>query len=153
MKTRALQILDALHIGYDVREFEEEELTAEEAARKLQLPLEMVFKTLVLRGNTNGILLACIPGTHELSLKKIARTSGNKIVEMVRLEEVHKLTGYHRGGCSPLGARKEFPVYIDERIILLEKVCVSAGMRGMQMIVSPDDLIRAARAYTGDLTD
>lgn len=153
MKTRAMQILEERGVAHEVRAFAEEELSAEEAARKLGLPLEMVFKTLVLRGSANRVLLACVPGNRELSLRKLAKVSGDKTVEMVAVEEIHKLTGYHRGGCSPLGARKPYPVYIDEEVVLLEAVCVSAGMRGLQMILAPEDLIGAAGMVVADIAE
>ncbi len=153
MKTQAIRALEEMGITHDVRAFDEEELSAEEAARKLGLPLEMVFKTLVLRGSSGAILLACVPGTRELSLRKLARASREKTVGMVGVEEIHKLTGYHRGGCSPLGARKKYPAFIDEEVILLDAVCVSAGMRGLQMILAPEDLIRAAEMTVADIAE
>lgn len=153
MKTRAMQILDALHVHYEVREFEEEEVTAAEVAVKLDLPLDMIFKTLVVKGERSGVFLCCIPATHELSLRKAARASDDKTAVMVPHDDVFRLTGYHRGGCSPLGAKKNYPVFIAEEIILLDRVCVSAGMRGMMLLLTPDDLIRAARAAVSDLVE
>jgi Cys-tRNA(Pro)/Cys-tRNA(Cys) deacylase len=146
VKTQAMQILDNAGIAYEVREYQEEELGAEEAAVKLGLPLERVFKTLVVRGDRRGVLLACLPGTVALSLKALAKASGDKKVEMVEVDEIHRLTGYLRGGVSPLGGKKKYPLYVDEAALAQPFLSVSAGMRGMQILVKPQDLIRAAAA-------
>lgn len=146
MKTRAAQVLDRLGIPYEIREFQEEDLGADEVAEKLQIPLAQVFKTLVVRGDRTGVMLACLPGTLTLSLKALARVSGNRKVEMVEREEIHRLTGYIRGGVSPLGGKKEYPVYLDRSALDQPLVSVSAGMRGMQLFLKPGDLVRAARA-------
>jgi Cys-tRNA(Pro)/Cys-tRNA(Cys) deacylase len=151
MKTRAAQVLDRAGIAYEIREFQEEELGAEEAARKLQIPLAQVFKTLVLRGDRTGVLLACLPGTTTLSLKALARVSGNRKVEMVEKDEILRLTGYIRGGVSPLGGKKAYPVYLDETALAQPMVSVSAGMRGMQIFLKPEDLRRAASATVASL--
>ncbi len=141
-----MQILDKAGIAYEVREYQEEALGAEEAAAKLGLPLDRVFKTLVLRGDRSGVLLACLPGTATLSLKALAKASRNKKVEMVEVDEIHRLTGYLRGGVSPLGGKKKYPLYVDEAALGQPFLSVSAGMRGMQILVTPQDLIRAAAA-------
>jgi Cys-tRNA(Pro)/Cys-tRNA(Cys) deacylase len=146
MKTHAAQILERLGIPYEVREFREQELSADEAAEKLQIPLARVFKTLVVRGDRTGVILACIPGTMTLSLKTLARVSGNRKVEMVEKDEIHRLTGYLRGGVSPLGGKKNYPVYLDQSALLQPFLSVSAGMRGMQLFVNPQDLARATEA-------
>ncbi len=146
MKTRAAQILDQLKVAYEIREFQEEELGAEEVAMKLHIPLAQVFKTLVVRGDRTGVLLACLPGTMTLSLKALARESGNRKVEMVEKDEIHRLTGYIRGGVSPLGGKKEYPVFLDASALTQLVLSVSAGMRGMQLFIAPQDLVRAARA-------
>jgi Cys-tRNA(Pro)/Cys-tRNA(Cys) deacylase len=146
MKTRAMQLLDNAGVSYEVREFQEEDLSAEEAAAKLNIPLPQVFKTLVVRGEKTGVLLACLPGTTTLSLKALAKVSGNKKVEMVEKDEIHRLTGYLRGGVSPLGAKKAYPVYLDASALDQPFLSVSAGMRGLQILVAPRDLARAARA-------
>ena len=146
MKTRAAQVLDTAAISYEIREFQEEELGAEDAARKLQIPLAQVFKTLVVRGDRTGVLLACLPGTTTLSLKALARVSGNRKVEMVEKDEILRLTGYIRGGVSPLGGKKAYPVYLDETALAQPMVSVSAGMRGMQIFLKPEDLRRATGA-------
>jgi Cys-tRNA(Pro)/Cys-tRNA(Cys) deacylase len=146
MKTRAAQALDKLGIPYEIREFQEEELGADEVAEKLHIPLAQVFKTLVVRGDRTGVILACLPGTMTLSLKALARESGNRKVEMVEKDEIHRLTGYIRGGVSPLGGKKDYPVYLDEGALAQPIVSVSAGMRGMQLFIQPQDLARATRA-------
>ena len=151
MKTHAAQILDRAGIPYEIREFPEEELGAAEAAEKLHIPLGQVFKTLVVRGDRTGIILACIPGTATLSLKALAKVSGNKRVEMAGKDEVHRLTGYIRGGVSPLGGKKAFPVFLDRSALEQPMVSVSAGMRGMQLFLAPQDLVRAARATVADI--
>ena len=151
MKTRAAQILDSLGIRYEVREFQEVELTATEAAEKLDIPLARVFKTLVTRGDRTGVLLACVPATMTLNLKALAKASGNKKAEMVEKEEILRLTGYLRGGVSPLGAKKPYPVYLDQSALAQPFLSVSAGMRGMQIIIAPQDLVRAARATLAPL--
>ena len=115
------------------------------------LNIEMIFKTLVARGDKTGIVMAVIGGGDELDLKALARASGNKSVEMIALKELLPLTGYVRGGCSPLGAKKNYPVYLDARALTLEKISISAGQRGMQLILSPDDLVRAANATVAEL--
>jgi len=115
------------------------------------LNLEMIFKTLVARGDKTGIIMAVIGGGDELNLKLLAKASGNKSVEMIALKELLPLTGYVRGGCSPLGAKKNYPVYLDSRALSQEKISVSAGQRGMQLVLSPQDLVRAANATVAEL--
>jgi Cys-tRNA(Pro)/Cys-tRNA(Cys) deacylase len=146
MKTRAAQALDTLGIAYEIREFQEEDLGADEVAVKLQIPLAQVFKTLVVRGDRTGVILACVPGTMTLSLKALARVSGNRKVEMVEKDEIHRLTGYIRGGVSPLGGKRTYPVYLDRSALEQPVVSVSAGMRGMQVFLTPQDLARATQA-------
>lgn len=146
MKTHAAQILERLGIPYEIREFQEQELSADEAAERLQIPLAQVFKTLVVRGDRTGVILACIPGTMTLSLKTLARVSGNRKVEMVEKDEIHRLTGYLRGGVSPLGGKKNYPVYLDQSALEQPFLSVSAGIRGMQLFVNPQDLARATEA-------
>jgi Cys-tRNA(Pro)/Cys-tRNA(Cys) deacylase len=146
MKTRAAQVLDKLGIPYEIREFQEEELNADEVAEKLHIPLARVFKTLVVRGDRTGVILACLPGTTTLSLKGMAKESGNRRVEMVEKDEIHRLTGYLRGGVSPLGGKKSYAVYLDRSALEQPIVSVSAGMRGMLLFLKPQDLVRAAKA-------
>lgn len=153
MKTNAARILDGLHISYTISEYQvdENDLGAETVARKVGMPVEQVFKTLVARGDKTGVLMACIPGAAELDLKALAVISRNKKVEMVHLKEVQPLTGYIRGGVSPLGAKKQYPVYIDASILQWPEVAVSAGIRGKQIVLAPGDLVRAVKAQIGSL--
>ncbi|MFI5340226.1 MAG: Cys-tRNA(Pro) deacylase [Candidatus Methylomirabilales bacterium] len=146
MKTRAAQALDKLGIPYEIREFHEEELGADEVAEKLRIRLAQVFKTLVVRGDRTGVILACLPGSTTLSLKALAKESANRKVEMVEQDEIHRLTGYIRGGVSPLGGKKDYPVYLDQSALEQPIVSVSAGMRGMQLFLKPQDLARATNA-------
>src|SRR5256885_3291793 len=139
VKTNAARILDALGIRYELREYEvdEEDLSAESVARKVQLPPEQVFKTLVCRGDRSGVLFAVVPAAAELDFKVAARLSGDRSVEMVALREVQPLTGYIRGGVTVLGARKDYPAYADETIELFDAISVSAGTAGAQPVVRP----------------
>jgi Cys-tRNA(Pro)/Cys-tRNA(Cys) deacylase len=146
MKTRSAQVLDKAGIAYETREFQEIELSADEVAEKLGIPLDQVFKTLVVRGDRTGVILACLPGTMTLSLKALARASGNKQAELVETDEILRLTGYIRGGVSPLGGKKAYPVYLDGSALQQLFVSISAGMRGKQILLAPDALVRATRA-------
>lgn len=152
-KTNAARLLDESNIVYSLHAVlvDENDLSAIAMAQKLSVPPDQVFKTLVARGDKNGVLMACIPGSAELDLKKLAAISGNKNVVMVALKEVQPLTGYIRGGCSPLAAKKLYPVYIDETALLWESIFVSAGSRGAQLQLAPDDLIRACHALCADV--
>ena len=147
-KTNAARILDTLGISYELKTYEvdESDLSAVHVADSVGMPIEMVYKTLVCRGDKNGVLMAVIPGGGELDLKALAAASGNKRVEMVHLKEVFGLTGYIRGGCSPLGAKKDYPVYLDASAEQQEVIAISAGKRGEQIILKPADLITAAQA-------
>ena len=143
-KTNATRFLDSLKINYKLCEYEIEEsdLSAESVARKVNLPLEQVFKTLVARGDKTGVLMACIPGNAELDLKAMATVSGNKKVEMVHMKEIQQLTGYIRGGVSPIGTKKHYPIFLDESAMRFPSISISAGARGSQIFISPDDLIK-----------
>ena len=121
-------------------------------ARSLGVPVEEVFKTLVVRGDKTGVLEVCVPGAAELNLKELAAVSGNKHVEMVPLKEVQPLTGYIRGGCSPLAAKKAYPVLIDQSASAHERIYVSAGLRGVQIQLKPNDLLRATQGAYAPLT-
>lgn len=153
-KTNAARILDGLGIDYEVKTYEvdESDLSAVHVAQVSGLNIEMIFKTLVARGDKTGIIMAVIGGGDELDLKALAKASGNKSVEMIALKELLPLTGYMRGGCSPLGAKKNYPVYLDSRALTLEKISISAGLRGMQLVLSPHDLVKAVNATTAKLT-
>ncbi|WP_037325455.1 Cys-tRNA(Pro) deacylase [Anaerovibrio sp. RM50] len=152
-KTNAARILDNLKISYDIKTYEVDldDLSAIHVAASTGMDVKMVFKTLVCRGDKNGILMACIPGDGELDFKALAKVSGNKSVEMVALKEVLGLTGYVRGGCSPLGAKKNYPVYLDESANNFEAIAISAGIRGQQLILSPNDLVKAVDATVAKL--
>ena len=152
-KTNAARILDRLKISYEIKEYEVDldDLSAIHVAASAGMDVKMVFKTLVCRGDKNGVLMACIPGDGELDMKALAAASGNKRVEMVHLKEVLGLTGYIRGGCSPLGAKKYYPVYLNESCHDFDRIAISAGIRGQQLILSPDDLIKAVNATVAKL--
>ena len=147
-KTNAARILDRMGIGYELKEYpvDVNDLSAVNVAAKVGMPVQQVFKTLVARGDKTGVLMACIPGDGELDLKALAAASGNKKTEMVHLKEVLGLTGYIRGGCSPLGAKKEYPVYLDKSAENWEIIAISAGKRGEQIMLAPADLIQAVYA-------
>ena len=154
MKTNAARILDQLKISYELRVYEvtEDELDAVSVARKVNMPPEATFKTLVARGDKTGVILACVPGNMELDMKKFAAVTGNKKIELVAVKEIQSLTGYIRGGVSPLGSKKKYPLFLDQSALNHERISVSAGQRGMQIILSPDELQRAAQATLVDLT-
>jgi Cys-tRNA(Pro)/Cys-tRNA(Cys) deacylase len=153
MKTNAARILDSLGVKYELRDYDvdEEDLTAETVARKIGLPFEQVFKTLVCRGVPHGICFAVVPAGATLDLKSLARLSGDKSIDTVALKEVQPLTGYIRGGVTVLGAKKEYPVFVDESIELFEVVSVSSGARGTQLLLAPSDYLRAAKAKVGNI--
>lgn len=154
MKTIAARMLDQLKIDYELRAYEvnEDELDAITVARKVDMPPEATFKTLVARGDKTGVVMACVPGDAELDLKKFAAVTGNKKVELVAVKEIQGLTGYIRGGVSPLGAKKAYPLWLDETAILHDRISISAGQRGLQMILAPDDLQRATNATLADVS-
>ena len=144
VKTNAARILDAAGIHYELREYmvDEDDLSATSVAAKIDMPPEQVFKTLVARGDRTGVLIACIPANAELHLKALATASGNKKVELVPVKDVLGLTGYIRGGVSPVGTRKPYPFYLEETALLWAVISVSAGVRGCQLVLAPDDLAR-----------
>jgi Cys-tRNA(Pro)/Cys-tRNA(Cys) deacylase len=152
-KTNAVRILDSNNIQYELFEYEfnEDEIDAVSVANKINAPHEQVFKTLVATGDKTGIVVFVIPGNEELNLKKAATASGNKKIEMIKVKDLLALTGYIRGGCSPVGMTKKYPTYIEETSQLFEKIYVSSGIRGMQMLVSPADLVNITDAALSDL--
>jgi Cys-tRNA(Pro)/Cys-tRNA(Cys) deacylase len=154
MKTNAARILDGLKIPYELCTYEvdESDLSAQHVASKVNMPLGQVFKTLVARGDKTGVIMACIPGAAELDLKALASVSGNKKAEMVTLKEVQPLTGYVRGGVSPLGPKKRYPVFIDDSAANWPVIAVSAGVRGCQIIVAPDSLVQAVNGRLCPIT-
>ena len=147
-KTNAARILDAAGVRYEIREYpvDENDLSAPHVAEAIGMPPEQVFKTLVARGDRTGVLMACIPANSELDLKGLASASGNKKVELVAVKEVLGLTGYIRGGVSPVGTKKPYPFYLDETADLWDVISVSAGVRGQQMLLAPQDLARVTEA-------
>jgi Cys-tRNA(Pro)/Cys-tRNA(Cys) deacylase len=148
LKTNAARVLDRLGIKYELREYEvdPDDLSAETVAAKVGLPPEQVFKTLVVHGDRNGIYLALIPANAEIDFKALAHLTGDKKVDMVPLKEVQAVTGYIRGGVTALACKKDYPVYIDELAQIYDVISVSAGMRGLQILLAPEDYIRAVNA-------
>lgn len=151
MMTNAARILQRLGVRFELREYEvdEDDLSAENVADELGLPLDQVWKTLVVRGDRTGVLFAVLAGSATLDLKSLAKLSGNRSVETVPLKEVQPLTGYLRGGVTALGAKKDYPVFVDETIALFDVVAVSAGVRGTQILLAPADYLRATAATVG----
>ena len=148
MKTNGARLLESLKIPFELLEYEvdPEDLSAITVAKKIGMPAEQVFKTLLTTGSPGVHVFAVIPGNAELDFKKLARTAGMRKAEMVSLKDVQPLTGYIRGGVTVFGAKKAFPVFVDETAILFDKISVSAGTRGTQLILSPDDYLRAAQS-------
>jgi Cys-tRNA(Pro)/Cys-tRNA(Cys) deacylase len=151
VKTNAVRLLDAAKIGYELREYQvdPEDLSAETVAAKVNLPLEQVFKTLVMRGDRNGVCLAVVPGNTVVDEKAMARLTGDRRVEMVPLKEVQALTGYIRGGVTALAGKRDYPVYVDETAELFDVISISAGMRGLQILLAPADYLRLTKATVG----
>lgn len=154
LKTNAARILDQGKVCYELKEypFDESDLSAVTVAQKVGLPIEQVYKTLVARGDKTGVLVACIQGDHELHLKNLASLSGNKKVEVVSLKEVQPLTGYLRGGVSPIGMKKNYPIFIDSDINKQARIAISAGLRGLQLYLNPLDLISVTKAQVGTIS-
>jgi Cys-tRNA(Pro)/Cys-tRNA(Cys) deacylase len=154
VKTNAARLLDRLSIPYATREYEvdPEDLTATNVARKIGMPAEQVFKTLLCRLGDGEYVFAAVPGDSELDLKKLAAAAGAKKAELAALKEVEPLTGYIRGGVTVMGAKKAYRAFVDETVELFDTVSVSAGMRGMQLLLAPTDYMRAAEAEVADLT-
>ncbi len=149
-----MRILDSLGIHYEMASYPvgEEHLDAVTAAQSLGVSPEMVWKTLVAHDDHNSPLVFCIPGPAELNLKKAAKAVGAKNIDLVNLRDLTSLTGYVRGGCSPIGMKKSYPTWLDELAVAFPKIYVNAGARGLQVIIAPDDLIRAVDASLADLT-
>ena len=146
VKTNVMRLLDAANISYESKEYEvdEKDLSGSHAADMMGADHDTIFKTLVLKGEKTGYLVCCIPADEELDLKKVAKAAHDKKVELIPMKDLLPLTGYIRGGCSPIGMKKKFPLYIEETAILFDKIAVSAGQRGVQILLSPNDLC----AYT-----
>ena len=145
-KTNVMRLLDAAGIDYEAGEYEvdEDDLSGSHAADMMGMDHDTMFKTLVLKGDKNGYLVCCIPVDEELDLKKVAKASKDKKVEMIHMKELLPLTGYMRGGCSPIGMKKKFPTYIEETAQIFDKISISAGQRGVQVILNPEELAEEA---------
>jgi Cys-tRNA(Pro)/Cys-tRNA(Cys) deacylase len=154
MKTNGARFLESLGIPFNLQEYEVDpnDLSAPAVAKKIGMPPEQVFKTLLTTGGAGTYVFAVIPGDAELDFKKLAHVAGLRKAEMSPLKDVQPLTGYIRGGVTVFGAKKAYPVFVDETVILFDQISVSAGVRGTQLILSPDDYLRAAEAQTADLT-
>jgi Cys-tRNA(Pro)/Cys-tRNA(Cys) deacylase len=142
-KTNAMRLLDKAGISYKMTEYEvdENDLSGSHAADQLGMDHDTVYKTLVLKGEKTGYLVCCIPVDAELNLKKTAKAAGDKKVEMIHMKDLQAVTGYIRGGCSPIGMKKQFPTFVEETAILYDEIAISAGIRGQQIIISPQELI------------
>lgn len=153
VKTNAARILDQLHITYELRtyEVEGEHQSATDVAEAIGIAPERIYKTLVLKGQKDPYIVAVIPGNGQLDLKKLAKASGNKNCEMLPMKDLQSVTGYIRGGCSPLGMKKQFPTYIEELSSLEETIVISAGKKGLQIVIGAEDLARAVNASFADL--
>ncbi|QIH35149.1 Cys-tRNA(Pro) deacylase [Sphingobacterium sp. DR205] len=152
-KTNAVRLLDTAKVKYSLREYEvdDHDVSADHVALSLGLSPETLYKTLVLKGNIDPYIVAVIPGNAQLDLKKIAKASGNKNCEMLPMKDLLAVTGYIRGGCSPIGMKKLFPTFIEEAAQLETEISVSAGKRGLQMILNPNDLATMTKAIWSDL--
>jgi Cys-tRNA(Pro)/Cys-tRNA(Cys) deacylase len=153
-KTNAARKLDELGIRYELVHFEADpsDLSAETAADSIGMPYDQVYKTLVARGDRTGVMEVCLPAGTELDLKALASVSGDKSASLVPLKEVQPLTGYMRGGCSPLGGKKDYPVYICEDASAHDRIAINAGARGLLFILAPDDLLRATGGKLAPIT-
>jgi len=153
-KTNVMRILDAARVSFEVMEYEVDEnnLAATHIAEEIGLMPEMVFKTLVARGDKSGPVVFCIPADLEIDLKKAAKVTGNKRLEMVAVKDLLALTGYIRGGCSPIGMKKKFPTYFSHLAAMQEKITVSAGVRGAQLLLKTADLVAFVGAVLSDIT-
>lgn len=153
-KTNACRILDSLGIHYDLREYtvDPEDLAAESVAAKIGMPPQQVFKTLAVKGDRNGVAVAVIPGNYELDFKALAQLTGDRKIEMLPLKEVQSVTGYIRGGVTAIGMKKDYPVIVDETMELWDLVSVSAGQRGLQIVIAPAEYLRATAATLGEIS-
>jgi Cys-tRNA(Pro)/Cys-tRNA(Cys) deacylase len=154
MKTNAARQLDSLGIRYELRDYavDPNDLAAESVARKVGMPPGQVFKTLVVRGDRHGVCLAVVPGDCELDLKALARLTGDRSIEPVAIKELQPLTGYIRGSVTAFGCRKKYPVYLDTRAETLDVIAISAGVRGLQILLAPGDYVQVTRAVYGSIT-
>jgi Cys-tRNA(Pro)/Cys-tRNA(Cys) deacylase len=150
-KTNAMRLLESHGVPFEVRQYEvdPEDLSAQTVADKIGFPIEQVFKTLLVRGDRNGLAFAVIPGNTELDLKALAKGTGDRKIDLVPLKELQPLTGYIRGGVTALAARKDFPVFLDETAELFDVISISAGQRGIQLLCNPQDYLRVTAAAIG----
>ena len=155
IKTNAMRMLSAAKIPFEVKEYEvdESDLSGVHIAEQIGLPCEMVFKTLVAKGDKTGPLVFCIPAAEELDLRGAAALTGNKRIEMIHVKDLLGLTGYIRGGCSPIGMKKKFPTYIHESALHFEKITVSSGTRGAQLLLDRQQLLEFVQAKIANLTE
>lgn len=153
MKTNAARLLDKLGISYEIREYrvDPDDLRAEKVAESIGMPPDQVFKTLAVKGDRRGVLLAILPGDTELDLKALAHLTGDRRIELVPLKDVQTLTGYIRGGVTALACKKDYPVFADQRIEAHPVIAVSAGIRGKQLVLAPADYLRATKATVGPI--
>ena len=153
-KTNAMRQLDRAKINYEAIEYvpDENDLSGVHIAEQTGLPPELMFKTLVARGEKRGLLVFCIPVAQELDLKKCAKAAGDKRVELVAVKELLALTGYIRGGCSPIGMKKKFPTFFDETVVLFDKITVSAGVKGCQLMLDSNQIVEFTEAEICDIT-
>jgi Cys-tRNA(Pro)/Cys-tRNA(Cys) deacylase len=150
-KTNAMRLLEAQGVAFEPRSYDvdPEDLSAETVAKKINLPIEQVFKTLFARGDRNGLCFAVIPGNTELDLKTLAKGTGDRKIELTQVKELQSLTGYIRGGVTALAAKKDYPVFLDETAELFDIISISSGQRGLQLLVSPQDYLRVTGAKIG----
>lgn len=154
VKTNAMRMLDKAKVEYRTKEYEvdENDLSGSHAADLMGVDHGSVFKTLVLKGEKAGYLVCCIPVDAELDLKKTARAAGDKKVEMIPMKDLFAVTGYIRGGCSPIGMKKQFPTFVEESAVLYDEIAISAGLRGQQILISPQTLLPLVRGKFASLT-
>ena len=150
-KTKAIEILTDAKCKFDVLSFDATEFTAEEVSNKLNLPLDIIYKTLVVQTDKKDFIMAVVPATHELNMKKLSNAAGAKKCDLAAISDMQRITGYLKGGCSPLGSKKTLPVYIDSSAEPLEKMVVSAGQRGLQICIEPKELAKHANAKFAEL--
>ena len=150
-KTNAMRLLESRGVAFQTREYEvdPEDLSAETVARRIDMPIEQVFKTLLARGDRNGLCFAVIPGNMELDLKALAKGTGDRKIDLVPVKELQPLTGYIRGGVTAMAARKDFPVFLDETAELFDIISISAGQRGLQILLNPQDYLQVTAARIG----
>ena len=152
-RTKAIELLDQQGLPYQLSEFKAEDFTAEEVAQKLNVPISQVFKTIVFETDQGQTAMAVIPGNRELNLKKAAQALSAKRAALIKVTDLTRITGYQKGGCSPLGSKKSMPVLLEESCQQHQEIYVSAGLRGLQLIIAPEVLIKAAAAQVASLAD